>query len=95
MSTIKAEVWLTEDDLEQLGRVQTAVAKRDADNGLNMDPRALRDLILSQAVTEGLDALGARWIKQPGQKDTPTDGRLARLIQSIFNGTPEQGEVAR
>lgn len=88
MGMVRATVWLDENDLDTLTRIEAAADARGLEVGLPMPAETQRELILSQAVTEGLPHLAARWTTSEPPPDAPAPGRFAAEIQRIFNSVP-------
>lgn len=91
MSMIKGTVWLRPEEDALRERIQKLYAERHRANGLHWDPRTLRDMVLSEACTRGLEQMAAE--KLPPPKPGGVDN-IAKALQALFNGQADRQETA-
>lgn len=86
MSMVKGTVWLRPEEDALRDRIQQAYTARHKANGMDWDPRALREIVLSEACARGLEQMAAE--KLPPLKPAGNDS-VAAALKALFNAQAE------
>lgn len=83
MSMTRGTVWLSAEDDATREQLQQTYARRHKANGLEWEPRVLREMILSEACARGLQAMADE--KLPPASAESNEPSIAQRLQALFN----------